>query len=265
MHTRLSSQVIRFILFASGPRWKRKNSVKLLWASRRHDASRRCKHSGNIADGLRCSTWRRAQTPGKMTHHISGTNSNGRGNIALVHPSKISRHQPGMLAKHSILAFLSKKISCFVHDCHPDWIARLNLPDSNGEHNQLKKHHIDRILRRLVYPNKESARLEHNRNIVLEVFIRLEISHGNYFGKQIVYSKPLMPSGKLGTRMDYVFFIPPRPFYTGRCRDFDLSLDNAWYGRVSLLFKAQFRTDRRDIREVKCAMIDVLFNYAEGR
>ena len=125
MHTRLSSQVIRFILFASGPRWKRKNSIKLLWASRRHDASWRRKHSGNIADGLRCSTWRRAQTPGKMTHHISGTDNKGRGNIALVHPSKISRLQPDMLAKHSILAFLLKKISCFVHDCHPYWIAHL--------------------------------------------------------------------------------------------------------------------------------------------
>ena len=89
-----------------------------------------------------------------------------------------------------------------------------------------------------------------------------------------MYSKPFMysPRGSTGTgneksatRMDYVFFIPPRPFYTGRCRDFDLSLDNAWYGSVSLLFKAQIRTDRGDIREVKCAMIEVLFNYAEGR
>jgi hypothetical protein len=65
--------------------------------------------------------------------------------------------------------------------------------------------------------------------------------------------------------MDFVFFIPPRPFYTGRRRDFELSLDDAWYGRVSLLFKMHFRTDRGEIREVECAMIDVFFNYADGR
>ena len=65
--------------------------------------------------------------------------------------------------------------------------------------------------------------------------------------------------------MDYVFFIPPRPFYIGRRRDFELPLDDAWYGRLSLLFNMQFRTDSGEIREVECAMIDVLFNYAEGR
>ena len=206
-----------------------------------------------------------------MNHHLCGTTRSSSiksGNMALVHPSKISTLQPELLAKHRILKYMSKKICCFIHDFHPDWIARLNLPDSNGEHNQLKNHHIDRILRRLVHPTMESARLEQNRKIVLEVFSKLEISHGNYFGKQIIYSKPLMHgSGRSATdqRMDYVFFIPPRPFYTGRRRDFDLSLDDAWYGRVSLLFKAQFRTDIGDIRELECGMIDVLFNYAEGR
>jgi hypothetical protein len=34
---------------------------------------------------------------------------------------------------------------------------------------------------------------------------------------------------------------------------------------VSLLFKMQFRTDRGEIREVECAMIDVFFDYAQGR
>ena len=178
----------------SGPRWKKRNSNSLLLASRRHDASRRRTHAGNISDGLRCSPWRRAQTPGKMTHHLGGsTNHQGvRFSTSLVHPSKISEDQPEMLAKHKILAFLAKKISCFVHDFHPGWIARLNLPDTNGEHNQLKKHHIDRILRRLVYPNMETARLECNRRIVLNVFSTLDIGHEDYVGKQILYSKPFV-------------------------------------------------------------------------
>ena len=57
----------------------------------------------------------------------------------------------------------------------------------------------------------------------------------------------------------------PPPFYYGRRRDFDLSLENAWYGRVSLLFSMKFRTDSGEVRDVDCAMIDVFFNYAEGR
>ena len=214
-----------------------------------------------------------------MTHHLGGS-QNHRGyhyGTSIKHPSKISKDQPEMLAKHKILAFLAKKISCFVHDFHPGWIARLNLPDTNGEHNQLKKHHIDRILRRLVYPNMETARLECNRRIVLNVFSTLDIGHGDYVGKQILYSKPFVNISErpknglhhipspLPSRMDYVFFIPPRPFYIGRRRDFELSLDDAWYGRLSLLFNMQFRTDSGEIREVACAMIDVLFNYAEGR
>ena len=173
-----------------------------------------------------------------------------------------------MLAKHQILAFLSKKICCFVHDFHPEWIARLNLPDSNGEHNQLRKHHIDRILRRLVSPTEETARLDRNRRLVLHVFSTLCIGHGDYMGKQILYCKPFGNGSRYSSesaRMDFVFFIPPRPFYTGRRRDFELSLDDAWYGRVSLLFKMHFRTDRGEIREVECAMIDVFFNYADGR
>jgi len=67
------------------------------------------------------------------------------------------------------------------------------------------------------------------------------------------------------TRSDYVFVIPPPPFYTDRRADFQLSLDNAWYGRVTLLFKMKFRHDDGKILEAECAMIDVLFNYADAR
>jgi hypothetical protein len=68
-----------------------------------------------------------------------------------------------------------------------------------------------------------------------------------------------------GRIMDYVFVIPPPPFYDGRRWDFDLSLENAWYGRVSNLFSMKFRTDSGEVRDVDCAMIDFFFNYAEGR
>ena len=61
----------------SGPRWKKKDTNRLLLASRRHETSRRCKHAGNIADGLRSSPWRWAQTPGKMMHEHGGLEAVG--------------------------------------------------------------------------------------------------------------------------------------------------------------------------------------------
>ncbi len=73
--------------------------------------------------------------------------------------------------------------------------------------------------------------------------------------------------------MDHVFFIPPRPFYDvggrRRHREFDLALDSVWYSGVALLFKMTVRTDSNlvsnQLRDVECAMINVFFDYAEGR
>ena len=67
------------------------------------------------------------------------------------------------------------------------------------------------------------------------------------------------------TRMDYVFFTPPPPFYASRCTDFQQSPENAWFGRVSLLFTFQLRHDDGGIREEECAIIDDVFNYADSR
>ena len=71
----------------SGPVWFRNKSKKVLLASRRHELSRRRKHTGNIADGLRCSPWRRAQEPGKQLHQLCGGDKHGQGITAIVHPS----------------------------------------------------------------------------------------------------------------------------------------------------------------------------------
>ena len=78
-----------------GPRWYRKGSrTKLLLASRRSDESRRRKTAGNIADGLRCCIWRRAEKPEKMTHHLTWGGKNNGGYIALLHPSELASRQP---------------------------------------------------------------------------------------------------------------------------------------------------------------------------
>ena len=105
-----------FCSLGTGPQWYNKHKTRLLFASRRHDRSRARKYAGNIADGLRSSPWKRAQDPGKMTHRLFGTNNNKRNCVHLVHPSKIASLQPEKLAVHKILAFLGKKICCFVHD-----------------------------------------------------------------------------------------------------------------------------------------------------
>jgi hypothetical protein len=71
--------------------------------------------------------------------------------------------------------------------------------------------------------------------------------------------------------MDYVFFIPPPPFYEGTRAEFDVTLDNCWYGRVVLLFRILVWTDqkvgngRSVLKECDCAMIDCLYDYAKGR
>ncbi len=82
-----------------------------------------------------------------MTHRLCGIDTHGKVLVSLVHPSQIASLQPEKLAAHQISAFLGKKICCFVHDFHPDWIARLNLPVSDGLHNQLHRQQVDRILR----------------------------------------------------------------------------------------------------------------------
>jgi len=100
------------------------------------------------------------------------------------------------------------------------------------------------------------------------LFSRLNNGHADFEGQQFVYCKPFKSVHK-ETRMDHVFFIPPRPIYDvgGRRRhcEFDLALDSVWYGRVALLFKMTVRTDSNQLLDVECAMIDVFFDYAEGR
>ena len=40
---------------------------------------------------------------------------------------------------------------------------------------------------------------------------------------------------------------------------------HVWYGRLALLFKMTVRTDSNELPDVECAMVDVFFDYAEGR
>ena len=71
-------------------------------------------------------------------------------------------------------------------------------------------------------------------------------------------------------RMDFVFFIPPPPFFEGTRAEFDATLESCWYGRVVLLFRIRVKTDAKDrngrsvLKDCDCAMIDCLYDYAPG-
>jgi hypothetical protein len=64
--------------------------------------------------------------------------------------------------------------------------------------------------------------------------------------------------------MDYIFFIPPPPFFAGTRIEFaDPSLEDCWYGRVELLYRIRVKLDKKDgdgrsVRmDCDCAMISV--------
>jgi hypothetical protein len=67
--------------------------------------------------------------------------------------------------------------------------------------------------------------------------------------------------------MDFIFSIPPPPFYDGTRAEFDVTLESCWYGRVVLLFPILVKTDEKDrscqsvLKECDCAimMIDCLY------
>ena len=170
---------------------------------------------------------------------------------------------PHYVADHPDLRFLGHKIAHCFHDFHRGWFLKLGLPSPNGKHDQLFPFQIKGLLRRLVSsPNDRYAQ----KRPEINVYSRLEIGHKDYAGSQFVYCKPFKKFHNLkDPRMDYVFFIPPPPFYTGRRGAFEIDLDSCWYGRVVLLFRMKVKADSGEIWECDCAMIDVLFDLQSNR
>ncbi len=70
--------------------------------------------------------------------------------------------------------------------------------------------------------------------------------------------------------MDFVFFIPPPPFFKGTRAEFYLTLDSYWYWHVLVLFRIRAKTDEKDrkgrsvLMDCDSVMIDCLFDYAPG-
>ena len=71
-------------------------------------------------------------------------------------------------------------------------------------------------------------------------------------------------------RMDYVFFIPPPPFFEGTRVEFaDPTIEDCWYGRVARRIQVKLDKKDGDGRSVRmdcdCAMIECLYDFAPGR
>jgi hypothetical protein len=75
-------------------------------------------------------------------------------------------------------------------------------------------------------------------------FSRLDIGHKDFLGEQFVNRRPFS-SHHAQVRMDFVFFIPPPPFFERTRAEFDVTLGNCWYGRVLLLFRIRVKTDEK--------------------
>jgi hypothetical protein len=72
--------------------------------------------------------------------------------------------------------------------------------------------------------------------------------------------------------MDFVFFVPPFPFFEGTRAEFaDPTLDDCCYGRVVLLCRIRVKLHKKDgdgrsvLMDCDCAMIECLYDFAPGR
>ena len=214
-----------FVVYITGPKWKNLRTGSVLAASRRDDKCGLGKTQGDLAGSLQLCIWRRAEDPGRLTYRLVGGGNNKTGFTALENPLWFKHRPPYYVKDHSVLQYLGKKIAHFLHDYHQDWFPRLGLPPTNGRHNHLFPSHVKRLLRRL-----ETSQDTRQARPEICVFSRLEIAHKDYAGSQYVYCKPFKKFHK-DLRMDYVFSVPPEPFYAGRKRDFEVDLDTCWYGR----------------------------------
>ena len=154
-----------------GPRWNKRrrtgnqtdsegsdsssdSGAPLLLASRYWERKEHKKTEGCMADGLRCCIWGRAQSPGTVSGMYRSHKLRYRGNLGLsmedlAWTAASGLSEPVMLSLFPNLSYLLQKLVHFVVDYHPDWIARLQLPASDGRHKQLSTEHFQQALQRL--------------------------------------------------------------------------------------------------------------------
>jgi hypothetical protein len=173
--------------------------------------------------------------------------------------------------EHSVLKYLRGKLACYLHDFRSHWFSRsLKLPPPNGRHDQLYEHQIRRLMRRVLQRSAPQGGGRGRERPEIQVFSRLDIGHKDFLGEQFINCR-WSRRHHADVRMDYVFLIPPPPFYEGALADFEPTLDNCWFGRVVLLCSFRVKTDMKDdkgrfvLMDCDCALIDCLYDYAQGR
>jgi len=162
---------------------------EVFFASRGLEREEANKTAGCMADGLRCSVWARAQFPAKLSYTWvfgTGTHRRGRWNGLTLQDlgwkPNSGGSKPACRVAHPPLDFLSNKIVHFLVDFYPSWFPSLNLPPSNGKHDQLSEHHFHTVLDRL--ETIKEARSE------VRFYPAVKLGHAEYAGCQIVHSSP---------------------------------------------------------------------------
>jgi hypothetical protein len=183
----------------TGPLWTRRarrrvegnadEEPEMFFASRGLEREEVKKTAGCMADGLRCNVWARAQYPAKLSYTwVFGTSTCQRGqsrwNGLTLHDlgwkPNSGGSKPACRAAHPSLDFLSNKIVHFLVDFYPSWFPALNLPPSNGNHNQLSEHHFHAVLDRL--ETIREARAE------VRCYAAVKLGHEDYAGCQTIHS-----------------------------------------------------------------------------
>ena len=159
----------------------------LLAASRGYEREEEKKTAGCMADGLHCNIWARAQSSAKLSYElVKGSYSQGRNKGFQMHELAWNEGSqlpmPVWRADHPILTSLGAKIAHFIVDFHMDWIQSLQLPPSNGRHNQLQPAHIQSVLDRL--QTIVEVRSE------VQIYTAVKIGHSDFKGSQIVHCTP---------------------------------------------------------------------------
>ena len=209
-----------------------------------------------------------------MTHCLHGGDNHGKHNgftslSKKIGTSKSTEADTDYVTEHRALKYLRNKIAHYLHDYRRHWFARFGLPPPNGEHDQLRGSQIRRLMRRVQRRAGPKGGGRGRERAEIQVFSRLDIGHKDFLGEQFVNCRPFR-SHHAQVRMDFVFFIPPPPFFEGTRAEFDVTLENCWYGRVLLLFRIRVKTDEKDrngrsvLMDCDCAMIDCLYDYAPG-
>ena len=133
------------------------------------------------------------------------------------------------------LKYLSKKIAHYLHDFHRHWFASFGLPPLNGSHKQFHGSDIRQLLRRVQHWHGYLGGGSGNDRAEIQVYSRLDIGQKDFFAINLSAAGP--QAFQVSMCMDFVFFIPPPPFYEGTRAEFEASLDSCWYGARGAAFQ----------------------------